>query len=133
LRLIRRITNEVLVALDDEFSKIYADSGRSSIPPERLLRALLLQAFYTIRCESPTDGATSLQLAVPLVRRAWSRRAGIGANGVHKESRTAAGGGGRANVSGRVLEPQGGAMPLSAEHFSVDGTQVAAWAFDRQC
>ena len=44
LRLIRRIVNEVLVALDGEFAKIYADSGRPSIPPERLLRALLLQA-----------------------------------------------------------------------------------------
>src|SRR6201995_993804 len=52
LRLIRRIVNEVLVALDGEFSKIYADSGRPSIPPERLLRALLLQAFYTIRSET---------------------------------------------------------------------------------
>ena len=35
LRLIRRIVNEVLVALDSEFTKIYADSGRPSIPPER--------------------------------------------------------------------------------------------------
>jgi transposase len=52
LRLIRRIVNEVLVALDSEFTKVYADSGRPSIPPERLLRALLLQAFYTIRSET---------------------------------------------------------------------------------
>ena len=52
LRVIRRIVNEVLVALDGEFSKIYADGGRPSIPPERLLRALLLQAFYTIRSET---------------------------------------------------------------------------------
>ena len=51
LRMIRRIVNDVLVALDGEFAKIYADSGRPSIPPERLLRALLLQAFYTIRSE----------------------------------------------------------------------------------
>jgi hypothetical protein len=47
--LIRRIVNEAPVALDSEFTKIYADSGRPSIPPERLLRPLLLQAFYTIR------------------------------------------------------------------------------------
>jgi transposase len=52
LRLIRRIVNEVLVALDSEFTKIYADGGRPSIPPERFLRALLLQAFYTIRSET---------------------------------------------------------------------------------
>ena len=52
LRMIRRIVNDVLVALDGEFAMIYVDSGRPSIPPERLLRALLLQAFYTIRSET---------------------------------------------------------------------------------
>src|SRR4029453_10388641 len=51
LRLVRAVVNEVLTALDGDFSKAYADSGRPSIPPERLLRALLLQAFYTIRSE----------------------------------------------------------------------------------
>ena len=51
LRLIRRIVNEVLAALDGEFEKLYASEGRPSIAPERLLRALLLQAFYTIRSE----------------------------------------------------------------------------------
>jgi transposase len=40
------------ITLDGEFAQIYADSGRPSIPPERLLRALLLQAFYTIRSET---------------------------------------------------------------------------------
>ena len=47
LRLIRCIVNEVLAALDGEFGKLYAAEGRPSIAPERLLRALLLQAFYT--------------------------------------------------------------------------------------
>ena len=51
LRAIRSLVNEVLAALDGEFAKLYADTGRHSIPPERLLRALLLQAFYTIRSE----------------------------------------------------------------------------------
>src|SRR5215831_2809169 len=51
LRAIRTIVNEVLAALCGEFEKIYSDMGRPSIPPERLLRALLLQAFYTIRSE----------------------------------------------------------------------------------
>src|SRR5262245_26173904 len=51
LRLVRGVVNEVLTALDRDFSRAYADSGRPSIPPERLLRALLLQAFYTIRSE----------------------------------------------------------------------------------
>src|SRR5271165_4203821 len=51
LRLIRRIVNEVLAELDGEFAKLYAEDGRPSIATERLLRALLLQAFYTIRSE----------------------------------------------------------------------------------
>jgi transposase len=51
LRLIRSIVNEVLAGLDREFADIYAAEGRPSIAPERLLRALLLQAFYTIRSE----------------------------------------------------------------------------------
>jgi len=71
LRLVRVVVNEVLAALDSDFSKAYADSGRPSIPPERLLRALLLQAFYTIRSGAAADGAARLQPALPLVRRAW--------------------------------------------------------------
>jgi hypothetical protein len=52
LRVTRCIVNDVQAALDSEFAKIYIDSGRRSIPPERVLRALLLQAFYTIRSET---------------------------------------------------------------------------------
>jgi Transposase domain (DUF772) len=51
LRLIRGIVNEVLAALDRVFTALYATDGRPSIAPERLLRTLLLQAFYTIRSE----------------------------------------------------------------------------------
>src|SRR5882757_8584743 len=72
LRLIRRIVNEVLVALDGEFTKLYADSGRPSIAPERLLRALLLQVFYTIRSERQLMEQLHYN-PVPLVRRARGR------------------------------------------------------------
>jgi transposase len=51
LRLVRVVVNEVLSRLDGDFAKAYAIGGRPSIAPERLLRALLLQAFYTIRSE----------------------------------------------------------------------------------
>src|SRR5215470_13552613 len=50
-RTIREIVNEALAALSGEFAKLYSPVGRPSIPPERLLRALLLQAFYSIRSE----------------------------------------------------------------------------------
>src|SRR5437762_2043632 len=51
LRAIRGLVNEALVALEREFAALYAPIGRPSIPPEKLLRAMLLQAFYSIRSE----------------------------------------------------------------------------------
>jgi transposase len=128
LRLIPRIVNEVLVALDSEFTKIYADSGRPSIPPERLLRALLLQAFYTIRSEAQLTE----QLHYNLLYR-WF--VGLGADEpvwvptVFTKNRERLL---QAEVAHKFLaellnhkEVRG---LLSDEHFSVDGTQVAAWA-----
>src|SRR5262245_43813968 len=51
LRAIRTIVNEALTALEREFAALYSPIGRPSIPPEKLLRAMLLQAFYSIRSE----------------------------------------------------------------------------------
>src|SRR5262249_54618285 len=51
LRAIRRITDRALERLSPQFGTLYVKFGRPSIPPEKLLRALLLQALYTIRSE----------------------------------------------------------------------------------
>jgi transposase len=51
LRSIRQIVNAALSDLSANFSAMYAPLGRPSIPPEKLLRASLLQAFYSIRSE----------------------------------------------------------------------------------
>src|SRR5438046_9979906 len=51
LRAIRRMTDAVLTSLSPRFTKMYSDIGRPSIPPEQLLRALLLQSLYTVRSE----------------------------------------------------------------------------------
>src|SRR5687767_8195930 len=51
LRAILPIVDAALAALSGEFAKLYAANGRPSIPPEKLLRALLLQAFYSVRSE----------------------------------------------------------------------------------
>jgi len=51
LRLIRAVVDEALEALSPGFERLYAQTGRPSIPPEKLLRALLLQAFYSVRSE----------------------------------------------------------------------------------
>jgi transposase len=51
LRAIRELVDAALRELSRDFGKLYARDGRPGIPPERLLRALLLQAFYTVRSE----------------------------------------------------------------------------------
>lgn len=51
LRAIREIVNAGLAALERDFAELYSPLGRPSIPPEKLLRAMLLQAFYSIRSE----------------------------------------------------------------------------------
>ena len=51
LRRIRSLTDQVVKRLSRRFARLYSDIGRPSIPPEKLLRALLLQALYTIRSE----------------------------------------------------------------------------------
>lgn len=51
LRAIRQLVNEALSALENKFSALYSAMGRPSIPPEKLPRAMLPQAFYSIRSE----------------------------------------------------------------------------------
>lgn len=51
LRAIRAIVNEALELLSGEFEVLCSKVGRLSTPPEKLLRALLLQAFYSVRSE----------------------------------------------------------------------------------
>jgi transposase len=51
LRAIRTMVDEVLRRLWSDFERLYSHTGRPSIPPERLLRALLLQVLYSIRSE----------------------------------------------------------------------------------
>ena len=51
LRGIRKLTDVVLASLSPEFDRLYKSSGRSSIAPEYILRALLLQVFYSVRSE----------------------------------------------------------------------------------
>ena len=51
LRKLRKLVDEILETLHGEFSMLYAKTGRPSIPPERLLRASLIQTLYSIRSE----------------------------------------------------------------------------------
>ena len=128
LRRILALADDALRSLSDEFSAIYALTGRSSIPPERLLRALLLQAFYTIRSERQLME----QLEYNLLFR-WF--IGLSVDDpvwdvtVFSKNRDRLL---EADVSKKFLQallaqPKVKAL-LSEEHFSVDGTLLEAWA-----
>ena len=128
LRVIRQIVNEVLASLDAEFAKLYEDTGRESIPPEWLLRASLLQAFYSIRSERQLME----QLDYNLLFR-WF--VGLGVDDAVWDHSTFSKNRDRlleADVAAKFLEavlrhPKVKRF-LSEEHFSVDGTLVEAWA-----
>ena len=67
IRPIRKMVDEILVELSPRLNKLYSKVGRPSIPPEKLLRALLLQTLYTHTKRATVDGATGLQPAVSVV------------------------------------------------------------------
>ena len=65
LRAIPLMTDTVLKRLSPGFARMYSDIGRPSIPPEQLLRTVLLQALYTITAQSPKPRAQSLLFQRP--------------------------------------------------------------------
>jgi transposase len=67
LRQLRAMADEALRELKPRFSRLYAKSGRPTIAPEKLLRALPLQVLYFRAQRTDADGAARLQLVVPLV------------------------------------------------------------------
>lgn len=69
LRAVRTIVNEALAVLEREFAALYSPIGRPWISPEKLLWAMLLQAFYSIRSERLLMERLEYDLAVPMVRR----------------------------------------------------------------
>jgi transposase len=128
LRMIREIVNEALAALDPEFAKLYGAGGRSSIAPEKLLRGLLLQAFFSIRSERQLME----QLDYNLLFR-WF--VGLGLDDAVWDHSTYSKNRDRlleADVARKVLKailahPKVAPL-LSEEHFSIDGTLIQAWA-----
>jgi transposase len=131
LRKIRALVREVLKALSHSFGKLYARDGRPSIPPEQLLSALLLQAFYGIRSERQLME----QLDYNLMFRwfvglspddpVWDatvfgkNRDRLQQGDVFQKFMT------------RLLDHPEVRPLLSDEHFSVDGTLIEAWASHR--
>jgi transposase len=126
LRPLRTMVDDILKEMSPRFAKLYADRGRPSIPPERLLRALLLQILYTVRSER----LLMEQLNYNLLFR-WFVGMGMDEvvwhHAVFSKNRERLLNEEVAEVFfQRVLER---AKPyLSDEHFTVDGTMIEAWA-----
>ena len=65
LRQVKGLAEDALRTLSPVFEQMYSSVGRPSIPPERLLKATLLMALYTVRSDLFIDGPTSAELAIP--------------------------------------------------------------------
>jgi transposase len=128
LRAIRAIVDEALEVLSPDFEQLYSPIGRPSIPPEKLLRALLLQAFYSVRSERQLME----QLDYNLMFR-WfvglSMDAAIWDVTVFTKNRDRLLAGDiAARFMAAVLNQPRIKGLLSTDHFSVDGTLIDAWA-----
>ena len=128
LRKIREYVRAVLVDLGKDFTALYADEGRPSIPPEQLLSALLLQAFYGIRSERQLME----QLDYNLLFR-WftglSPDDGVWSPTTFTKNRERLQKGDVFHKFMAALLRHPKVKPLlSDEHFSVDGTLIEAWA-----
>src|ERR1700751_2571257 len=128
LRAIRDLVDAALKELSREFGRLYARDGRPSIPPERLLRALLLQAFYTVRSERQLMEQLDYNLlfrwfvGLSMDDPVWDATVFC-----KNRDRLLNGGIAAKFFSGVLSLPQVKSL-LSSEHFSVDGTLIEAWA-----
>lgn len=126
LRGIRALTDAVLAGMSRDFDRLYSGNGRRSIPPERLLRSLLLQVLYSVRSE---------RMLMEQLRYNFLFRWFVGLNAYEPEWNHAVFSKNRERLLNqevaqgffeRVREQAAGLM--SDEHFTVDGTLIEAWA-----
>jgi transposase len=128
LRPIREILNQALKDMDAAFEAMYAESGRDSIAPEKLLRALMLQLLYAIRSERLVVEQLGYNLlfrwfvGVSMDDDPWDHST-FSKNRERLIEHDAAG----LLFDGVVAQARAQGL-LSSEHFSVDGTLVRAWA-----
>ena len=128
LRAVRTLADEVLAGLSERFEGLYARTGRPSIAPEMLLRATLLQAFFSVRSERLLMEQIDYNLlfrwfvGLEMDARVWHPTVFT-----HNRERLMAGDVAQAFLAGLMALPQVRRL-LSSEHFSVDGTLIDAWA-----
>ena len=128
LRKIRQVVNDALASLDAEFEGLYTDFGRPSIPPERLIRASLIQILFSVRSERQLME----QMECNLLFR-WF--VGLGVDDPVRVPTVFSKNRDRLlttemsrKVMAAILAHREVAPLLSNDHFSVDGTLVKAWA-----
>jgi len=128
LRPIRAIVDEALEGLWPAFERLYATTGRPSIPPEKLLRALLLQAFYSVRSERQLMEQLDYNLlfrwfvGLSMDAPVWDATVFT-----KNRERLLAGEIAQQFLAAILSQPRVKTL-LSDEHFSVDGTLIEAWA-----
>jgi len=128
LRPIRALVDAALSELSPAFETLYAQVGRPSIPPERLLRALLLQAFYTVRSERQLMEQLDYNLlfrwfvGLEMDETVWHPTAFT-----TNRDRLLDGDIARRFLAAILSRPEVRGL-LSSEHFTVDGTLIEAWA-----
>jgi transposase len=128
LRRIRLLVNEALGHLDRAFDRLYADEGRPSVPPERLLRASLLQLFYSIRSERQLMERLDFDLlfrwfvGLGIDDPVWDATVFTKNRDRLLNTEIAQG------FLGALLALPRVKTLLSREHFTVDGTLLKAWA-----
>src|SRR3954471_667341 len=128
LRAIRTMAEAALKELDQRFEGMYAAMGRPSIPPERLLRALLLQVLYTVRSERLLMEQLDYNLlfrwfvGLSIDNPVWDVTVFTKNRDRLLEGEIAA-----KFLRAVLAQPKVKAL-LSDEHFSVDGTLIQAWA-----
>src|SRR5437588_2939035 len=128
LRQIRPLVNTALARLSPEFDQLYSLTGRPSIPPEQLLRALLLQAFFTLRSERQLMEQLSYNIlfrwfvGLSIEAPVWDVRVFT-----KNRDRLLEGDIAHGFLRAILADPQVTRL-LSNEHFSVDGTLLEAWA-----
>jgi len=128
LRAIRQLSDAALESLTATFGELYARTGRPSIPPEMLLRAMLLQAFYTIRSERLLMERLEFDLlfrwfvGLSIDDPVWDHSVFS-----KNRDRLLAGDVASRFLAAVLAQPRVKRL-LSSEHFSVDGTLIEAWA-----
>ena len=128
LRAIRAMVDQALAAMHEEFDAIYSHTGRPSIPPEQLLRAVLLQILYTVRSERLLAEQIDYNLlfrwfvGLSMDDPVWDHSTFTKNRDRLLEADIAR------KFFARILDQARVANLLSDEHFSVDGTLIEAWA-----